>query len=73
MGLEYFVYDDEMNQLRLEVRVARAREQQAQLAESAARDAATAAVAVLDDMRLDAFERETLVRSILMTIRNGRS
>ena len=63
---------EDIEDLLREVRVARSREQKAQLAEAAARDAANAAVAILDDMRLDAFERESRVRVILMTIRNGR-
>lgn len=54
-----------------ELRVARDRELRAQLAESAAKDAIRAAIAALDDMRLDTFERETKARAILAAALTG--
>jgi hypothetical protein len=48
-----------------DARVARARELKAQLAESAMRDEIRRALALLDDMYLDEFERASKVREIL--------
>lgn len=54
-----------------ELRVARAREHKAQIAESAMKDAMRSAVAALDDMTLDAFDRETKARAILTAALTG--
>lgn len=54
-----------MNRWEKGLRVARDRELKAQIAESAAKDAIRQAIAILDDMRLEAFERENKARSLL--------
>ncbi len=59
-------------ELRVEARVARQRERDAQLAESFMRDEIKRAIDVLDDMRLDQSERELRVRQILASAAKSR-